>query len=283
MKTTPKNTYPLGYIELPNGAKPIYPMNDIFINYAFQLKEHWEALRLLVNLVIDAYIQYKPDTKIEPIAGIKEVITQFKYLLNTQNTTRDQDIKLIEINDSFVYIEFQNRGKPAVPIEIRSVQYFGLGIAHSEGKPANQIWLLAEDVEPLLHGKTFARYVLKDEVTGKEHPEPSGILYVSLPKLAEGNGPASELARFLLGKITDTKIEVVSKIVKSFIAGFVKFKEEKEVNSMLSLHERGVEEGIEKGLAIGAAKILELIKSGLSPDEAFRKFSEGQQELAESN
>ena len=127
MKTAPKNTHPLGYIELPSGAKPIYPMNDIFLNYAFQLKEHWESLRLMVNLVIDAHTQYNPDTKLELIAGIREVITQFQYLLNAQNTTRDQDIKIIDIRDGFVYIEFQNRGRPGVPIEIRSVQYFGWG------------------------------------------------------------------------------------------------------------------------------------------------------------
>jgi len=188
-------------------------------------------------------------------------------------------------------VEFQNRARPDVPIELRSVEYLGLGIGHGKGKLANQIWLLAEDVEPLLHGKTFARYVLKDEITENEHPTTSGILYVSLPKLAEEDGSAGELARFLLGKITDVESDVVKKIVKSFSTSFGQFKEEKDVTGMLTLHERGVEEGraegIDKGriegFANGAAKLAELIKNGLSVEEALRKISEVQQELVESN
>ena len=307
MKPAPKSTYPLGYIELPDGAKPIFPMNNLFLNYMFQTAEHWEALRTLVNILIETYAQHKPDTTLTTIKGIKDVTTQFKHLLNTQNVTRDQDIKITDANDDFMYIEFQNRAKPDVPIELRSVQYFALGIGHGKGKLANQIWLLAENVEPLMHGKTFARYILKDEITGTEHPRSSGIFYISLPKLAEEDSPAGELARFLLGRITDAASDDVKQVTNSFNTSFGKFKAEKEVPSMLSLHERGVEEGraegmekglekgieqgmeqgmekgMEKGIFVGAAKLAELIKNGLSVEDALRKLGEGQQELAESN
>ena len=291
MKTEPKNTYPLGYVELPDGAKPIYPMNDIFLSYTFQIDKYWETLRLLINIVIEAYTQHKPDTRLKPIKSIKEVKTQFKHLLNTENVTRDQDIKLIQDNSDSTYIEFQNRGKPSVPIELRSVQYFGLGIGHGGGKLANQIWLLAENVKPLLHGKVFARYILKDEITGVEHPASSGILYVSLPKLADEDSSAGELARFLLGKIADAKSDTVQQIANSFNASFGAFKSEKEVVNVMSARERGWEdgwldgreEGREEGVVLGAAKILELIKKGLTPEDAFRIINEGQQEMVEAN
>jgi len=283
MKTEPKNTYPLGYVELPDGAKPIYPMNDIFLNYTFKNETHWETLRLLINLLIDTYAQYKPDTKIKPVVGSINVETQYKYLLNTQNATRDQDIKLMDDKGESTYIEFQNRGNPSVPIELRSVEYFGLGIAHSKGKLANQIWILAEDVEPLLRGNAFARYILKDEITGDEHPKTSGILYISLTKLSQEKSHAGEFALFLLGRINEVDSEIVKRIANSFSASFNEFKSDQEVAGMLSFRERVLEEGIAEGRAEGAAELLELIKKGLSPEEAFRIFTEGQHEIAEAN
>jgi len=85
--------------------------------------------------------------------------------LDKKNKTRDQDLKMTEKEDNATYIECQNDANTQPPIEIRSVVYFGLGIGHNKGKLTNQIWLLAEDVPSVLHGKTFARYVLKDEIT----------------------------------------------------------------------------------------------------------------------
>jgi len=82
---------------------------------------------------------------------------------------------------------------------MRSVEYFGLGIGHSKGKIANQLWLLAEDVDSVIYAHPFAHYILKDEVTGKDHPTTSGIMYVSLRKLSQEQGPAGELASYLLG------------------------------------------------------------------------------------
>ena len=282
-----KNTTPLGYIELNNGSKAIYPMNDIFLNFTFEDVAHWEALRLAVNLLIKAYMQQKPETKVKPIEGNIKVRTQFQHLLDIQNTTRDQDIKMTEDEEETTYIEFQNRAKTDVPIEIRSVEYFGLGIGHSKGKLANQIWLLAEDVDSVLHRNTFTRYILKDEMTGNEHPTTSGIMYVSLTKLSQEESPAGELASFLLGKIIVPMNEEVKKISDAFNSSFNAFKSDREVVKVLSARDRGWHEGLvegrEEGEIKGANKLLELIKKGIDPDEAMRKLNyETQYELVES-
>ena len=236
-----KNSKPLGYVELKSGAMAIFPMNDVFLNFTFEFTAHWEALRLTVNLLIEAYKQQMPDTRLNTIEGNIEVRTQFRQFLTTEEekpTFRDQDIKMMEKKVSTTYVEFQNRANTKPPIKTRSVEYFGLGIGHSKGKIANQIWLLAQDVDEVLHGKTFARYVLKDEATGEAHPESSGIMYVSLTKLSQENTPVGELASFLLGINTDLQDEVVKKIAKAFNTSFQYFKEDKDVVTVLSLEER---------------------------------------------
>jgi len=236
------NNTPLGYIELPNGDMAIFPMNDVFLNYTFEDMEHWEALRLAVNLIIEAYMQLKPDTRLKTIDGDINVRTQFRQFLaankNANAKFREQDIKMTEGKVSITYVEFQNDAHPDPPIEIRSVEYFGIGIGHSKGKIANQIWFLAEDVKSLLRGKTIARYVLKDEISGEEHPESSGIMYVSLTKLAKENTPVGELASFLLGITTDPQNEVVKKIAKTFSASFQEFKKDEDVVTVLTHEER---------------------------------------------
>jgi len=266
-----KDTTPLGYVELANGSKAIFPMNDIFLNFTFEDASHWEALRLAVNLLIEAFKKQKPDTKVKPIEGNIKVRTQFQHLLNMQNATRNQDIKMTEDETETTYIEFQNRAKTDVPIEIRSVEYFGLGIGHSKGKLANQIWLLAEDVDSVLHGKTFTRYILKDEITGKEHPANSGIMYVSLIKLSQEESPAGELAAFLLGKMKNPTNEAVKKISKAFNTSFDAFKTDKEAVKMLSARERGWHEGLVEGREEGetniATKVMELIEKGVSQED----------------
>ena len=215
------------------------------------------------------------------------VETQYKYLLSIDNTTKDQDIKMTS-KSNMTYIEFQNRTKTKPPIETRAVEYFGLGIGYSKGKTSNQIWLLAEGLESVFHGKIFARYILKDEITGESHPGDSGILYVNLSKLAEEKNPAGELAGFLLGNIADPENEEVKEIVKSFNVGFNAFKADKEAVKMMSLRERarnegwmdGVEEGEARGEARGEVKgaiatvneLTELIKLGFTLDEASQKI-----------
>ena len=244
------NSMPLGYVQLPNGAMPIHPMHDILLNYTFENPDHWDDLKQAVNLIINSYRQYAQDeyqleTKLQPIEGRITVRTQYQYFLkNDAKTTRNQDIEITEDTGSLKYVEFQNRAD--ANIGIRSTEYFGLSIGHSKGKPVEQIWLLAEDV-PLLDDNTFSRHILKDEATSKAHPNNSGILYVSLTKLSHESTPAGELASFLLGKLKVPTDSTVKKIAEMISTSFTMFKEDKEVTEMLSLKQRGWQEGLYEG------------------------------------
>jgi len=265
------NKTPLGHVQLKNGAKAIYPMNDIFAMYMFQHPEHWEDLKQIVNLVIMAYIGVKPNTKLQLVEGDVTVLTQFQHMLDTNGkTTRDQDLKLLEFIGSATYVELQNRALTVVPIEIRSVEYYALGIGHSKGKLANQIWLLAEDVDSLLHGNIFARYILVDEVTSSEHPVTSGIMYVSLTKLSQQQGPAGELAAFLLGKNMNPTDKAVKKITDAFNTRFKTFKDDKEVAMALSIADRYMFDGRAEGRAELMERLEELMEDGYSFKDAMR-------------
>jgi len=267
-----KNKTPLGYIELPTGPKAIFPMNDIFLNFTFENPIYWEALRLIVNIIIEAYKQAVTDTLLKPVTGTIEVKTQFKHFLDDGKTTRDQDLKMIEDKGNLTFIECQNKAITVPPIPIRSVEYFGLGIGHSRGKLANQIWLLAEDVDAVLQGKTFAHYILKDEETGHTHPSTSGILYVSMDKLSQENTPAGELAAILLGKEKSTEDKNVGRVIQALNASFDNFKSDKEVAFVYSLQERWANEARIEGIAEGKVKgvlefALKLIKRNRPIDE----------------
>ena len=76
-----KNRTPLGYIELVSGMKAVYPMNDIFLNYTFENEEHWEALRAIVNIAIEAYKRITPDTTARAVTRRIKVRTQYRHLL----------------------------------------------------------------------------------------------------------------------------------------------------------------------------------------------------------
>ena len=273
-----KNATPLGYIELPNGAKPIFIMNDIFLNHVFENAENWEALRTIINIIIYAYREIYHDTTLMPIIGEFEVQTQYRYLLSDGKTTRDQDIKATEDKAAITYVEFQIRSATNPSIAIRSVEYFGLGIGNNKGYPANQLWLLAEDVEELLAGEVFARYVLKNERTNYPHPETSGIIYVSLEKLSKEDSTAGELAAYLLGKITDPQDKQVKAVKAAIDKGFANFKTDKDVVTVMSLQDRwygeGKADGKTEGITKGADRLAELIKSGLPVDEALRIVKE---------
>ena len=80
---------------------------------------------------------------------------------------------------------------------------------------------------------------------------------------------------FLLGKPAQTQNEAVKKIAEAFNSSFKVFKEDKEVVNVLSLAERYTSEGKIEGKLEGADKMFELIKSGLSPEEALCKVKEG--------
>ena len=62
-----KERFPLGFIELDSGLKPVYALYDFFLNFTFEKKENWEDLRLMVNILLDAYMKQNPETiVIEP-------------------------------------------------------------------------------------------------------------------------------------------------------------------------------------------------------------------------
>ncbi|MCL2377550.1 MAG: hypothetical protein FWC77_00330 [Defluviitaleaceae bacterium] len=277
-----KDATPLGYVQLTSGAMPIFPMHDILLNYTFENPDHWDDLKQEVNLIIRAYTQtaykqYKLKTNLLPIEGSVMVRTQYQYFLSRDGkTTRKQDIEITDETTALKYVEFQNRAD--VSIGTRSTEYFGLSIGHSKGKPVEQIWLLAEDIDSLLDGNTFSRHILQDEATGKKHPGNAGILYVSLTRLSKEESPAGELALFLLGKLKSPNDKTVKKIAETFNISFTAFKENKEVAEMLSLKERGWQEGRQEGRQEGVIdsikKFADLIAKGYSPEDAMRIISE---------
>ena len=286
---------PLGYIELENGSKEIYAMNDLFLNFTFEKEENWEEFRLMVNILLDEYRKENPTTVVTLIEGKIHLETQYKFYINTQNTTRNQDFKLDELEKNrFKYIELQNRAITEPPVPVRAIDYFVLGVGQSKGKIANQIWILASDVESVLQEETFTNYILKDEATNKVYPDTSGIMFISLTKLSKKKNLSGELALFLLGKLSIPESEEIKRIASTFNRSFEAFKDDKEVKNTMSIADKyrnegwvdGKEEGIAEGrvegraegraegVNAGASKIVELIKSGLSPDEALRKVNE---------
>ena len=128
MKTASKplkaTKIPLGCIKLVNGEKKIFPMNDLLLNFTFKDKANWETLRQIINIFIEAYQKHNPDTLAKKIDGNITVETQYQYLLDIQNTTRNQDIKVIENSGNTTYIMFQNRANIKIPIPERAVEYF---------------------------------------------------------------------------------------------------------------------------------------------------------------
>jgi len=289
---------PLGFIELESGLMEVYAMNDLFLNFTFEKEENWETFRLIINILLEEYRRQNQPTIVTPIDGKIHIETQYKFYVNAsnKNKTRNQDFRIDEIDsDRISYIEFQNKAMTRPPIEVRAAEYFGLGIGQNpEKKNANQIWLLASDADTVLQEKTFAHYILKDETTNNIYPGTSGIMFISLTKLSKEDNLAGELALLLLGRLSSPQNEDVKHIADAFSTSFETFKDDKEVKSTMTIiekwlmqgwedgheagHEVGREEGLAEGLAEGltegANRIVELIKSGLSPDEALRKINE---------
>ena len=76
---------PLGHIELEDGKKPVYAFDDFFLNYTFENKDNWEALRLIINILLEAYTLECPRTVLEPITDDIIVTTQFKNYMKNQH------------------------------------------------------------------------------------------------------------------------------------------------------------------------------------------------------
>ena len=95
---------------------------------------------------------------------------------------------------------------------------------------------------------------------------------------------------FLLGKLATPQSEEVKRNAQTFNTSFELFKNDKEVKNTMTITEKyrnegwvdGKEEGLDEGVSAGTSKMLELIKSGLSPDEAFRRINEERTTLVTS-
>ena len=262
------NKKPLGVIELDDGEKEIFPMADLFLTYTFENKANWKLLRSICNILLDSCKQLKPNIDIDLIGDDVKIITQYQRLVSARKRPKQQDIKIVEQKDSknadglirksdiqATYVEFQNEVNILPPVEIRAVEYFGLSLGKSKGKPTNQIWVLAKDLVSVLHEETFTYYVLKDVVTGASYPNKSGIMFISLQKLSQDRKSTSgELAAFLLGEDVKPKSSEVKKIVVGFKNSFETFREEQEVLDMMTLTQRARYEGMAEGKAEGIAE-----------------------------
>ena len=60
---------PIGYIQTPNGNKPIYPMNDFFLGYTFNKPKNWPILRDIINIITAAFQAVNPATTLPLITG----------------------------------------------------------------------------------------------------------------------------------------------------------------------------------------------------------------------
>ena len=130
--------------------------------------------------------------------------------------------------------------------------------------------LLAEDVQKLLPSGAFSNFVPKDEVSGETYPNASGIMFVSLKRLSQENTVAGELASFLLGKTNDIKSEEVKQIADTFGRSYEEFRNDKEVKKSMSVAEKLKLEGRVEGRVEGIRELAELIRSGMSVDEALQ-------------
>jgi len=280
---------PLGFVELDSGSMEIFALDDLFLNFTFENEENWEEFRLMMNILLEEYIKLNPTTVATLIEGAIRIKTQYKFYINAKkkNKTRNQDFESDELDmNRLKYVEFQNKATSKPPIPDRAFEYFVLSIGKNPGKAVTQIWLLASDAESVLQEETFMNYILKDEATNKAFPNSSSIMFISLTKLSQQKNLAGELALFLLGKLAAPQSDEVKRIAKTFNTSFQAFKDDKEVKNAMTIAEKhrnegwvdgkeeGITEGASKGVNVGANRIVELIKSGLSPDEALRKVSE---------
>jgi hypothetical protein len=253
---------PLGYIELETGLKEITPMTDVFANYTFENKEHWESLKTLTNIL---YAEYNNTVKnsIKLIEGPITVTTQYPHFKNPKGNSKKQDTK-IDSKTQIEYIEFQND----LRIDARDIQYLGFSFSRGkDNKPSNHVWLLTGDVPSLLHGQIFSRYKLLKETDYKAHPNSSSILHINLRKLSLEKTKAGELARVLLGKTNTATYEDVKLVLNSYKLSFEKFKNDKEVKNIMSiLQERelkGEVKGFDKGLKQGMQQGMHLIAKNM--------------------
>ena len=232
---------PLGYIELETGSKAITPMNDFFLNYMFKNSANNESLKSIINIFSEEYQNINKNEnhnhKMPYIEGEIEVQTQYQNII-TDKILRTQDIKITETTtNNKTFIEFQNTANPRIPIENKSMEYFGLGIGHNKGEAASQIWLLSEPPKKLLQNKPFANYIMKNE-DNNPHLNQASITYISLQDISEHNSKAGQLASFLLSKNAEITSDEVKLIANNFNKTFSILKDDKEAQTMMTYKER---------------------------------------------
>ena len=69
----------LGFVELDSGAMEIFALDDFFLNFTFENKDNWESFRLLINILLAAYIEQNPATAATLIEGAIHIKTQYKF------------------------------------------------------------------------------------------------------------------------------------------------------------------------------------------------------------
>ena len=271
---TKEKRSPLGYVNVSGGKLAIYPTNHVFLAYTFDKKEYWEALRLIVNILIAKYKCKHPTSRLQPLTGKIVVETEFSHLMTDDaRHTREQDIRIIGEDSDLTFVEFHNFRKSSPIVEVRSVGYYGHGLVTCKGKTANQIWILAENVEELQRGESIRRYVLMDEVEHLAHPVDSGIMYVCLKSLSKERCPAGELASFLLGGGKKLKNSAVEKIAKMLGKSYEQFQKEKEDVMILTMFEKAFADGEARGEARVANLARTLLEQGLDATEIVRIIS----------
>ena len=254
----------LGYIELETGSKLITPLNDTFLNWTFDKEEYREHLRMITNILYNAYKEANENTTITPIENEMTVTTQFPYYKDVSSTRpntldmRIEDIKKIN------FIDFQNEPHSSdPPVPIRSTKYLGFILTRGEDKQSASMWVLNGTISELLNGKIFANFVLMDEQDYHPHPIDVNILYVDIKMLAKQSSKAGELARVLTGVENDPKDEDVKKILQGLKQSFNVFKNCTEVKNMMTRAEELKAKGEAKGIAEKARKVaLKMLQDG---------------------
>ncbi|MCL2841458.1 MAG: hypothetical protein FWE05_11900 [Defluviitaleaceae bacterium] len=120
---------PLGVLEINNVSKEIYPMNDYFLNYLFNNPESWEALRIIINILINKYKSFVPETRVKSVEGEIKVTTQYGFYTKITDKPKRQDLK-VDSTDGLTFVEVQNKASSKPPIELRAKEYFGLSLGH---------------------------------------------------------------------------------------------------------------------------------------------------------
>ena len=192
---------PLGYITLLNNIqKPIYPMNDFFLNYTFEKEANWDNLRLIINIYLETYAsKYERQDGFHYIG--EDIIVETQYEHYIKNTTKQpaQDFKINKAqNDDQTYIEFQNKIYSKPPIIIRASNYTGIAINKAkDGAKVSQIWVLAENDDNVLCGQAISNFRIREDNTGVYYPREINIMFISLKRLSEEDCLCGELSKKL--------------------------------------------------------------------------------------